>query len=73
MNNIDNIDIPILKQPVKKDRKQIEKSIQTINVIVIALIFAAISLFLLIGKRPTVSKTENRELARFPSFSSKAF
>lgn len=73
MNNIDNIDIPILKQPVKKDRKQIEKSIQTINVIVIALIFAAISLFLLIGKRPTVSKTENRELARFPSFSSKSF
>lgn len=75
MNKINNndIDIALPKQLVKKDKKQIEKYIQTINVVVLMLVFIIVSLFLLIGKRPTISKIENRDLAKFPSFSSKSF
>ena len=68
-----NINIILPEQPLKKDKKQIEKSIQTINIIVLVLTFSIISIFLLVGKRPTVSKTENRDLAKFPSFSSENF
>ena len=68
-----NINIILPEQPLKKDKKQIEKSIQTINIIVLVLTFSIISIFLLVGKRPTVSKTENRDLAKFPSFSSESF
>lgn len=63
------IDVPLPKERVKKSKKEIEKIFQTVNIIVMLVIFLIISIFLLIGKRPYKSETENRNLAGFPEFS----
>ncbi len=62
-----DIDVTVLK---KRNVKQItEHKLMSFNVLVIITLFAAISLFLIFGKRPTKSEQENRDLAKCPKFS----
>lgn len=53
--------------------KHAKRAVRTANIISLALILVLGGIFLLVGKRPTVSQTENRELAKFPKFSLSSF
>ncbi len=46
-----------------------ERRLMCINVLVLVSLFAAITLFMIFGKRPTHSDEENRDLAQCPAFS----
>ncbi len=52
---------------LRKTRKR-RKSLYAFNISVMAALFAFISLFLILGKRPTVDEDERRELASMPEF-----
>lgn len=68
-NNID-IDVKIRNQKKKRVNKRYAvKFFRRLNVITCVMTFAVISVCLIIIKRPEVSETENRTLAKFPKFS----
>ncbi len=72
-NDIENIDIDVkLPEPVvtvEERRVKLRKRLSRINVTLFAFLLAGTSGFLLLGKRPVMSDTENRKLAPFPVFS----
>ena len=72
-NEIENIDIDVkLPEPVvtvEERRVKLRKRLNRINVTLFAFLLAGTSGFLLLGKRPVMSDTENRKLAPFPVFS----
>lgn len=61
---------PVLTPEEKKAR--LVRRLNKANTYVFSFLLAASSLFMLCGKRPVVSETENRNLAKFPEFSFKA-
>lgn len=66
-----NIDVELKdKQWQRKRRSRIARRFfKVVNVLMCGLTFLSIALFMIVMKRPTVSEIENRNLAKFPSFS----
>ncbi len=62
-----NTSVPSQNAP-KNICRTVERRLMSFNVIVLVVLFAAVSLFLLLGKRPTKSEQENRDLAKCPKF-----
>ncbi len=62
-----NTSVPSQNAP-KNICRAMERKLMSFNVIVLVVLFAAVSLFLLLGKRPTKSEQENRDLAKCPKF-----
>lgn len=56
------------KKAVLRKIRRRERSLRAFNVSVIAAVMAFASLFLILGKRPTVDEDERRELATLPEF-----
>lgn len=52
-----------------KAKRSTVRRLALINIFTMGLVFAASALWLLLGERPTMSETENRNLATFPAFS----
>ncbi|MBQ8906194.1 MAG: hypothetical protein IJY85_07475 [Ruminococcus sp.] len=60
------------KQPASetpKAKRSTERRIALLNVFILGVVFAAAALWTILGERPTMSETENRNLATFPEFS----
>lgn len=72
-NEIEKIDIDVdIPQPVitiEEKHEILLKRFNKINIWIFSVLMASASAFMLFGKRPTVSETENRTLAKFPEFS----
>lgn len=72
-NEIEKINIDIeLPQPVitiEERRVILIKKFNRLNIIVFSILLASASAFMLFGKRPVISETENRKLTEFPEFS----
>lgn len=68
---LEKIDVPIADRPTApvRHKRPAAQKVAILNVIVIGLLFFFIAGWLLLGKRPTSSEIENRNLARFPAFS----
>ena len=66
-----NIDVELRdKQWQRKRRSRIARRFfKVVNVLMCGLTFLSIALLMIVMKRPTVSEIENRNLAKFPSFS----
>lgn len=72
MDNRDDIDIDISIR--RRKRKRVKKRyalkmIKRINIVICSLTFVAISVCMIVLKRPEISETENRTLAKWPEFS----
>lgn len=69
-----NIDVTVPKKKLTRLEKnqKIIRFFSKANIVIFASVFAVISVYLIAGKRPTVSETENRTLTPWPSFSVKA-
>lgn len=67
------IDVPV-PEPVitiEEHRVMLIKKFNRINIAVFSFLLAGFSAFLMFGKRPVISETENRKLTEFPEFSFK--
>ncbi len=72
MDNRDDFDIDIKIRNEKKRRvkkRYALKTLKRINILACSLTFVAISVFLIVSKRPEISEIENRALAKWPHFS----
>ena len=76
-NDIDKIEIDIdIPHPVlttEQKKEIITRKFQKANIFIFAFVLAATSIFMLTFKRPTISETENRTLAKFPEYSKESF
>lgn len=69
-NNDFNIDVEVRRKKRKKAKKRYTlRFLKSVNAISFFLIVFVISVCLLVLKRPEISATENRTLAKWPSFS----
>ena len=66
-------DIDVELHNPEEDARRKAFRLQEINVVAICAVFAVTSLFMLFGKRPTISEEEKRELAKRPSFSVESY
>ncbi len=60
-------------QNITPIRRKTEHRLMTFNVLVLIAVLFGIALFLLLGKRPTKSEQENRDLAKLPKFTLSAY
>lgn len=60
---------PEHKQPVRHSHHSARQKTDLLNVLVIGTLVTGTALWFLFGTRPTESEIENRNLAKFPSFS----
>ena len=60
---------PEHKQPVRHSHHPARQKTDLLNVLVIGTLVTGTALWFLFGTRPTESEIENRNLAKFPSFS----
>ncbi len=70
-NGMTNIDVE-LDQPEKKKKMRAFR-LHKVNVIAISAVFAVGTLFMLFGKRPTISAEEKRELTKRPAFTIESY
>ncbi|MGN0621635.1 MAG: DHHW family protein [Porcipelethomonas sp.] len=69
-NNNFNIDVEIKRLKRKKRKRRLRLRIfKVVNVVVCAVTFLVIGVCMIILKRPEISETENRKLAKWPDFS----
>ena len=54
-------------------RKKLEKNLAKVSVYIVSLVFALLTLFLVVFPRSSVSDIENRELAKFPNFTAEKY
>ncbi|MBP3322720.1 MAG: hypothetical protein J6M16_00845 [Clostridia bacterium] len=54
-------------------RKQLEKKLASVSVYILSAVFALLTLFLVVFPRSSVSDIENRELAKFPKFTTEKY
>lgn len=72
MNNRDDINIDVALDEYRKSRARSRKRIgiiKRVNIVVCSLLFVVISVCLIVFRRPEISETENRTLAKMPEFS----
>lgn len=60
---------PIRRKRRRRRKKRAAAFLKRINIVICALTFFAVAVCMIILERPTVSETENRNLAKFPDFS----
>ncbi len=76
-NDIDKIEIDVdIPQPVltiEQKNEVIRRKFEKANIYIFSFVLAATSIFMLTFKRPTISETENRTLAKFPEYSKSSF
>ena len=76
-NDIDKVEIDVdIPQPVltiEQKNEVIRRKFEKANIYIFSFVLAATSIFMLTFKRPTISETENRTLAKFPEYSKSSF
>ena len=60
---------PLRERRPRKKKSRVAGFFKRVNVVICALTFLTVSVGMLLLERPTVSETENRNLAKFPEFS----